>query len=55
MANHVFVKNKAGIRKLLQSNEMKSMTERYARSRASGGEIRSFVGFDRAKTIIRGN
>lgn len=52
MAN-VFKRNKAGVRRLLQSEEMKQMTERYARGRAGAdGEMKSFIGYDRAKTII---
>lgn len=53
MADTKFVKNDAGIRDTLQSPEMLALTEQYARDRAGAdGEIKSFIGFDRAKTII---
>lgn len=52
MAN-TFKPDSAAIRRLLQSDEMLSLTEQYARSRAGAdGELKPFVGFDRAKTII---
>ena len=45
--------NSAGITALLQSPEMLALTEQYARGRAGAdGEIKPFIGFDRAKTII---
>ena len=45
--------NDAGIRALLQSPEMLALTEQYAQGRAGvDGEMKSFIGFDRAKTII---
>lgn len=48
-----FKPNSQGIRACLQSENMLAMTERYAKSRAgSEGETTSFIGFDRAKTII---
>lgn len=53
MANVKYVKNDAGIRALLQSPEMEALTEQYAWERAGAdGEIKPFIGFDRAKTII---
>lgn len=49
----VFKKNSAGIRRLLQSEAMKQITEKYARGRGGAeAEMKSFVGFDRAKTIL---
>lgn len=53
MGKYVFKKNSAGIKKLLQSQGTLSVMESVARSRANGGEITSFVGFDRAKAIIK--
>ena len=53
MAKKGFKKNNAGIRALLQSPPMLALTERYAHGRAGAdGQTKSFVGFDRAKTII---
>lgn len=51
MANK-YKPNKSGITKLLQSSEMLKLTEKYANSYA--GEKKSFIGFDRAKTIVYG-
>ena len=52
MANK-YKPNKAGITAFLQSSEMLAVTERYARERAGAdGDIKPFVGFDRAKTIV---
>ena len=53
MANK-FVLNSSGVRAFLQSNEMLQLTEKYAEQMADGGEIKSFIGFDRAKSIIYG-
>ena len=45
--------NPAGITALLQSPEMLALTEQYAYDRAGAdGEIKPFIGFDRAKTIV---
>ena len=53
MANgYVFKKNDAGIRKLLQSQECLSVMESYAAQMADGGEIKPFIGFDRAKCFV---
>lgn len=52
MANYVFKKNSAGIKKLLQSNDMLKMCEAKAGKMAGGQKVESFVGFDRAKAII---
>ena len=49
MANK-FALNKSGVRALLQSQEMLKLTERYASAEA--GEKKSFIGFDRAKTVV---
>ena len=52
MANYVFKRNDAGIRKLLQSDECLKTMEKYASNIANGGEIRPFIGFDRAKCFV---
>lgn len=53
MAKKGFKPNNAGIRAFLQSPAMQTLCESYARDRAGAdGEIKSFVGFDRAKSII---
>ena len=54
MANRKFKRNNAGVKALLKSDFMLRMTENYARAQANGAEIKSFIGFDRAKTIIGG-
>lgn len=45
-----FVINKSGVKALLQSEDMLKLTEKYANSYQ--GETKSFIGFDRAKTIV---
>lgn len=53
MGDAVYKPNNAGIRALLQSSEMLALTEQYASGRAGAdGETKSFIGFDRAKTIV---
>lgn len=53
MGKSEYKPDSSGITKLLQSSEMLSLTEKYARNRAGAeGNIKPFVGFDRAKTII---
>jgi len=53
MANVTYKPNDAGIRALLQSSEMLALTESYASQMgASGDDMKPFIGFDRAKTII---
>ena len=52
MANYVFKKNDAGIRKLLQSEECLACMEKFAQGQADGGEIKPFIGFDRAKVFV---
>ena len=52
MANYVFVKDDAGIRKLLQSDECLKTMEKFASKIADDGEIRPFIGFDRAKCFV---
>lgn len=55
MADVRYEPNSAGITALLQSPEMLALTEQYAQGRAGAdGEIKPFIGFDRAKTIIYG-
>ena len=52
MANE-YKPNSAGITALLQSPEMLALTEQYAQGRAGAeGEIKPFIGYDRAKTIV---
>lgn len=52
MGNY-YVPSPSGITKLLQSAEMLELTERYARERAGvDGELKPFIGFDRAKTFV---
>jgi hypothetical protein len=48
----VFKADNAAIRSLLQSDEMLQLTISHAQS--YGGELTPFVGFDRAKTIVKG-
>lgn len=52
MASYVFVKNSAGIKKFLQSEEMAKMCENEAKKMANGEKVETFIGFDRAKSII---
>lgn len=47
----VFVKDNAGIRKLLQSDGCMKVMKKYAQGR--GDDQRPFVGFDRAKVFVR--
>lgn len=44
--------NIAGLRKMRQSQEMLDLTEKYAQNYS--GKTKTFVGFDRAKTIVYG-
>ena len=53
MADYVFKKNDAGIRRLLQSNECLQVMEGYARDMAPDSEITPFIGFDRAKCFVK--
>ena len=53
MADYVFKKDDAGIRRLLQSTECLKVMEDYARDMAPDGEITPFVGFDRAKCFVK--
>lgn len=53
MANYVFKKDSAGIRRLLQSKETLSVMEGYANKMAPGGDITPFIGFDRAKCFVK--
>ena len=53
MADVRYVPNDAGIRALLQSDEMLALTESYAVQMGAREEnMRPFIGFDRAKTIV---
>jgi len=51
MADYVFKKNSAGIRKLLQSDECLKVMEKYAQGR--GDDARPFIGYDRAKVFVK--
>jgi hypothetical protein len=53
MADYVFKKDDAGIRKLLQSDECLKVMESYAREMSPDGEITPFIGFDRAKCFVK--
>lgn len=53
MADYVFKKNSAGIRKLLQSDECLKVMEKYAQGR--GDDARPFIGYDRAKVFVKEN
>lgn len=53
MADYVFKKDDAGIRKLLQSEECLKVMESYARDMSTDGEITPFIGFDRAKCFVK--
>lgn len=52
MADYVFKKNDAGIRKLLQSNESLKVMETFARKKYGDAYMKSFIGFDRAKVFV---
>lgn len=52
MAEYVFKKNNAGIRRLLQSDEMLAEMERQATKVGGNGETKPFIGFDRAKVFV---
>lgn len=45
-----FELNESGVRAFLQSQEMLKLTEKYAGQYE--GEKKSFIGFDRAKTVV---
>ena len=51
MANQVFKKDEAGIRKLLQSTECMQVIQGYAKN-VQGDEVIPFIGFDRAKCFV---
>lgn len=52
MADYVFKRNDAGVRKFLQSDACLKLMEQYGNKHSNGGEVRSFVGYDRAKVFI---
>lgn len=52
MAKCKFELNEMGLRKFAQSPEMLRLTEEYAEKTHPGKARRSFIGFDRAKTIV---
>lgn len=52
MAGQVFKKDNAGIRALLQSDECLQVMEKFAAEMGDGGDVRPFIGFDRAKCFI---
>ena len=51
MADVEFKLNEQGVKELLQSPEMLDLTEQYAEG-MGGEDIKSFIGFDRAKCIV---
>lgn len=53
MDGQVFKKDEQGIRSLLQSEECLKVMENYASGIAEGEEVRSFIGFDRAKCFVK--
>lgn len=54
MADYVFKKDDAGIRRLLQSEDCLHVIERYARDKAqSESDLDPFIGFDRAKVFVK--
>lgn len=53
MAKQGFVADSAAIRRLLQSQDMLDLTISYAHR--YGDDLTSFIGFDRAKTIVHGD
>lgn len=53
MADYVFKKDDAGIRKLLQSEGCLQTMEKFASKIADGEEIKPFIGFDRAKCFVK--
>ena len=52
MAKCKFEINERGLIKTLQSKEMLDLTREYAEKVHPGKEYKSFVGYDRAKTIV---
>lgn len=51
MAEYVFKKDSAGIRKLLQSDGCLAVMQKFAQGR--GDDARPFIGYDRAKVFVR--
>ena len=51
--SQVFKKDDAGIRSLLKSDGCMKVMEKYAAMYSKGAEVRSFVGFDRAKCFVK--
>ena len=53
MANQGFKKDDAGIRQLLKSNECLEVMKSHAQKVSKGGEMKPFIGFDRAKVFVK--
>lgn len=53
MAEYVFRKSDAGIRKLLQSEECLKVMEQFAADRHGDAEKKPIIGFDRAKVFVK--
>ena len=53
MADYVFKKDDAAIRRLLQSDECLQVMEDYARAYDPEAKITPFIGFDRAKCFVK--
>ena len=49
----VFKKDDAGIRALLKSDGCMEVMKSYAKERSSDGDIKPFIGFDRAKVFVK--
>lgn len=52
MGGQVFKKDNAGIKSLLQSSECLKVMEKYAGNISSSGNVRPFIGYDRAKCFV---
>jgi len=52
MAKSKFVLNRKGIKNIYQSQEVLNLTKQYAERLYPDDEKKSFVGFDRCKTVI---
>lgn len=53
MAEQGFKKDDAGIRELLKSEECLNVMESFAKEISNDGEIKPFIGFDRAKVFVK--
>ena len=53
MSKYVFVKNEAGIQKLLKSKEMLNAMEGFVPKIGNVEDTRPFIGYDRAKVFVK--